>query len=100
MSQHGPAKQLANAWWASLAKLKSEILAAGGNKKAIEAACAAEQARAEELLIAVETIGQFTPAEAASLLDLVLVLFADESREDDHVYRLLSTIRDGLAPKN
>jgi hypothetical protein len=100
MSHRATAKTLIDEWWASLAQLKADILAARGDEKAIEVACAAEQVRADELLKAVESIGQISPTEAAGLVDLALVLFADDGREDDQVYRLLSTIRDSLAQKN
>ncbi|MBI3672580.1 MAG: hypothetical protein HY245_03975 [Rhizobiales bacterium] len=97
-SQPSLIAQLTADWWTSLAQFKADILAAKGNEKAIEEACAAEQARAELLLKAIEGAGRMTPTEAAGLLDLVLVLFADDGREDDQVYRLLSAISDSMAP--
>ena len=57
------------------------------------------EARADYLLSVVETVTRMTPQDAAELLDLALVLFARENREDDQIFRLLSTIRDGLAPE-
>ena len=41
----------------------------------------AERDRAEGLLKAIDGVGQLTPSEAVILLDLALVLFADETRE-------------------
>jgi hypothetical protein len=64
-----------------------------------EKACKAEEIRADYLPAVVESVTRMTPQEAAELLDLALVLFARENRDDDLIFRLLSTIRDSLAPK-
>jgi hypothetical protein len=97
---HPDAKQIIAQWWASLAEFRTDIAAAKGNEALIEKACNAEEARSDYLLAAVEGVTSMTPQEAAELLDLTLVLFAREDREDDQIFRLLSTIREGLAPKN
>ena len=97
-SQRSVIVQLTDEWWASLAQFKADVLAAKDNEKAIEKACAAEEARTDYLLKAIESAGRMSTAEAVGLLDLALVLFAEDGREDDHLYRLLSAIRDGLVP--
>ena len=66
------AKQIMAQWWASLSEFRADIAAAKGEGALIEKACAAEVARADYLLAAVESVTQMTPQEAAEMLDLAL----------------------------
>src|SRR5260221_1408474 len=55
----------------------------------------ATDSRGAITIAAVESVTRMSPQEAVELLDLALALFARENRDDDQIFRLISTIREG-----